>query len=165
MTIKSPFSLVLVGQQGSGKTTTIKNILKNYSKEKIFIFDPNNEYKDFNQITNLDSLFFKLEKSKGCFFILEESTSVLLNTKKQKNIIDALVRIRHTQNSILFVFHSIRSIPVFIFDFVDYGFFFKTNDRPELIEKKYKGVFSLKDIEKIKNQQKFNFIKINFNAR
>lgn len=160
--LRHPFSIVLVGQQGVGKTTTVKNIINSFPRNNIFVYDPNNEYTTYNQLLTSSEFFRKLNTTKNGLFVVEEATSLLLQNSNNKSIIDALVRIRHRKNSILFVFHSIRSIPVYVFDFIDFGFFFRTNDRPDLIAKKYNSVFSKKELQNISSMKKYNFLQKRF---
>jgi ABC-type cobalamin/Fe3+-siderophores transport system ATPase subunit len=163
MELKHPFSAVVVGKQGQGKSTLIKNFIKNYPKKAVIIYDPNNEYpENYIRIFDRKELLKALRIKKNKLFVIEEATGFLLNTKQVQEIIDLLIRMRHTNNAVIFVFHSIRSVPVSIFDFIQYAFIFKTNDRPELIKQKYKGVFSEKDLKKIANLERFHFCVFEF---
>lgn len=48
-----------------------------------------------------------------------------------------MVRKRHTNNLLIFNFHSLRAVPLYILDFVNYIYLRKTNDNPKLIENKF----------------------------
>ena len=51
-------------------------------------------------------------KKTGINILFEEATIFLSNTGKIEEVRNILVRKRHTQNNVFFVFHSLRSLPV-----------------------------------------------------
>ena len=40
-------AILVVGKTGSGKTTLVKSLLKKANKKSLFLYDVNNEYKEF----------------------------------------------------------------------------------------------------------------------
>ena len=160
MKLKHPFNIAVIGAMGQGKTTFIKNLLSNYDPKNIIVFDPNSEYKEFSNNIFYDKEKFlkKVKKVKNKIVVFEEATAFFYG--KNDDFINLLIRMRHLNVASIFVFHSIRSLPVFIFDFLNYMFIFKTNDRPSLILSKYKGVFTEKDLEKIQNLPKYKALTI-----
>lgn len=154
MNLKTPFSICVVGSTGVGKTTFVKSIIKDVHPTNIVKYDPFNEYeKGFNiEIDNFLQLDYKNK-----IILVEEATSVL-SFYNRIDIIKMLTRRRHNNVSSIFVFHSIRSIPVYIFDFLDGIIFFRTNDRRDIVEKKYKDIINLKLLDKITNLQHYKYI-------
>ena len=152
--LKTPFSICVVGSTGVGKTTFVKSIIKDVHPTNIVKYDPFNEYeKGYNiEIDNFLQLDYKNK-----LILIEEATSVL-SFYNRIDIIKMLTRRRHNNVSSVFVFHSIRSIPVYIFDFLDGIFFFRTNDRRDIVEKKYKDIINLKLLDKITNLQHYKYI-------
>ena len=162
MKLKAPFNLVIVGKMHYGKTTTIKNLLSNFYDDRIFAFNP---YHDYDKIT--DNLFYDkqkflntINKKKNSVFVFEEATAFFKNSN---DVISRLLTGNHHDNNCnIFVFHSLRAIPIEIYDYIDSLFCFRTNDRPQLILQKYKGVLSEKDLVKIQSLPKYKFIKFDF---
>ncbi len=154
MNLKTPFSICVVGSTGVGKTTFVKSIIKDVHPTNIVKYDPFNEYeKGFNiEIDNFLQLDYKNK-----LILVEEATSVL-SFYNRIDIIKMLTRRRHNNVSSIFVFHSIRTIPVYIFDFLDGIVFFRTNDRRDIVEKKYKDIIDKNLLDKITNLPDYKYI-------
>lgn len=135
-------SFLIVGSTGTGKTTFVKKILK-LSKSKKYIYDINREYTEFNNefIFNSDFNFFcsATDKLKNSVIVFEEATIFFNNKGSNKSTTEQLVRKRHTNNVLVFVFHSLRTIPLHIFDLIDFLVLHKTGDNINLINRKFDG--------------------------
>jgi ABC-type cobalamin/Fe3+-siderophores transport system ATPase subunit len=144
----------VVGSTGVGKTTFVKSIITNVHASNIIKYDPFNEYeKGYNiEIDNFLQLDYKNK-----LILVEEATSVL-SFYNRIDIIKMLTRRRHNNVSSIFVFHSIRTIPVYIFDFLDGIVFFRTNDRRDIVEKKYKDIIDENLLDKITNLPHYKYI-------
>ena len=154
MNLKTPFSICVVGSTGVGKTTFVKGIIKDVHSTNIIKYDPFNEYKKGYNI-EIDN-FLQLDY-KNKLILVEEATSVL-SFYNRIDIIKMLTRRRHNNVSSIFVFHSIRTIPVYIFDFLDGIVFFRTNDRRDIVEKKYKDIIDPKLLDKITSLPNYKYI-------
>lgn len=154
MNLKTPFSICVVGSTGVGKTTFVKSIIKDIHSTNIIKYDPFNEYeKGYNiEIDNFLQLDYKNK-----LILVEEATSVL-SFYNRIDIIKMLTRRRHNNVSSIFVFHSVRTIPVYIFDFLDGIVFFRTNDRRDIIEKKYKDIIDENLLDKITTLPHYKYI-------
>lgn len=154
MNLKTPFSICVVGSTGVGKTTFVKSIIKDIHSTNIIKYDPFNEYeKGYNiEIDNFLQLNYKNK-----LILVEEATSVL-SFYNRIDIIKMLTRRRHNNVSSIFVFHSIRTIPVYIFDFLDGIVFFRTNDRRDIVEKKYKDIIDENLLDKITTLPHYKYI-------
>ncbi len=154
MNLKTPFSICVVGSTGVGKTTFVKGIIKDVHSTNIIKYDPFNEYeKGYNiEIDNFLQLDYKNK-----LILVEEATSVL-SFYNRIDIIKMLTRRRHNNVSSIFVFHSIRTIPVYIFDFLDGIVFFRTNDRRDIVEKKYKDIIDENLLDKITTLPYYKYI-------
>lgn len=135
---------LICGQTGSGKTFYIENellpeiILKKYD---IFIFDVNNEYQIKNKYSfvGMDDFLEKVENIKNSCIVFEEATAFFNNRGAAgQTLINLIVRKRHQNNILVFVFHSLRQIPVYVFDFCNYLILFRTNDREDIVRNKFK---------------------------
>jgi hypothetical protein len=138
-------SLVIlnVGHTGAGKSYHTKNkILAKVNLPK-FIFDPQNEYKEYgSSAVNLlrqDFVNKAVDLKKSC--ILFEEARMFF---KFNNIPDDLVKLmigkRHTGNLIIFNFHALNQIPLDIFYYVNYINLFHTNDRADIIKTKFQDM-------------------------
>ena len=130
---------ICVGKRKTGKTTFSKKMLdlrpKNYP---CIIYDVNNEYKDYYNEPFIDFLPFmdKIVNLKGHYILIEEATIFFNPRARVEEMINLLVRARHTKNIIQLNFHSWASVPGNIKDLVDYIHIFKTNDNEEKVKAK-----------------------------
>lgn len=143
---KKNFSIALIGHTGRGKSTLTKQLLR-ATKLPSFIYDVNNEYSgEFHNNRFLMEFkdFLKESKNKTkTNIIFEEATIFVSNNSKVEEIRNLLVRKRHTENNIFFVYHSLRSLPVEIADLLDFIVLYHTNDRETLIKTKFRDDFDL----------------------
>lgn len=135
---------IIVGATGTGKTTYVKSLLEK-AKNAVYVYDVNNEYKIHDEVLPKFEVFTeKAAKLKCSVIVFEESTIFFSNRGTNQIVTDILVRKRHNENYIIFVFHSIRNIPRHILDLCNYITIFKTNDNPDIIRNKISdGVFKV----------------------
>lgn len=134
-------SFLVVGATGTGKTTFTKSLLSK-TRAKIYIYDVNNEYREFDNNFEFADFGTFSKTAAGCvnsFLVFEEATIFFSNRGSNKETTEVLVRKRHTNNVIVFVFHSLRSVPLHIFDLIDFLILHKTGDNIKLIETKFSG--------------------------
>lgn len=144
---------IVAGQTGSGKSFFIKNSLipemkkRDYkffifdiNKEYLNVFQPDEEFKNFYvPFVGIDDFLTRVKPQINSCLIFEEATAFFSNKGiNSKILLDLQVRKRHTNNVIIFVFHSLRQIPVEIFDFCNYLILHKTNDRADIVNAKFK---------------------------
>lgn len=143
---------IIVGARGSGKTTTAKELVRMVHADARIIYDVNAEYKDLYNKPLLSFVDFtkKLDTIKNGVILIEEATIFLDNRGNNFDIREALVKARHNNNTFLFVFHSLRAIPVYIFNLCDYIFLHKTNDSVEILSK-FDNPKLVQYFERIKN--------------
>jgi len=132
-------SIIFVGGTGTGKTTLIKGRLKKVSKDCLYLFDINNEYTEFfdKPLPSFVKFSKQCTKLNDAIIVYEEATIFLSNKGSNSEVNEVLVRKRHTNNTIFFVFHSLRSVPRWLFDLSNYLFLLKTNDSLDTVEKKF----------------------------
>lgn len=129
------FLHLVIGGTGSGKTTFVK---KSYQKFNPIVYDVNNEYTEFKNAVfcDIDIFIDNIEKTTGRVIIIEESTIHFSTTGgRPAQLLSLLVRKRHMKNSYILVFHSLRSVPVVLFDFADFVTIKKTKDRESALIK------------------------------
>lgn len=157
--------IVNVGFTGTGKTVGTKEIIKGLHVP-LFIYDVNNEYKEFSGavIKPFEQFLAEANLKKNTCIVFEEATIFFSHASSTKEIMELLVRKRHSKNLIILNFHSLRKVPLFILDFTDYLILRKTNDNPENIRKKfedYEKIYSaFQQINSSKNKFENQFIKL-----
>lgn len=135
------FVHIIVGAKGSGKSTFIKSLLKKVKDHNsLMIYDINDEYYDFYPypFLDFDEFLFKSTLVSKCVIVFEEATIFLSTRSNSQDLKKLMVRSRHTKNFIFLVFHSIRSIPQYIFELSNFITIFKTIDRPDLTARELK---------------------------
>jgi ABC-type cobalamin/Fe3+-siderophores transport system ATPase subunit len=138
---KGGIAIIVVGCTGSGKSTLIKSFTKSVDRTKLFINDVNAEYFPDREYISTTQFLEIAQKLKECVIVFEEATIFFSNRGSNKEMRELLVRKRHARNVIFLVFHSVRSIPHYIYDLCNYVFIFRTNDTAELVEKKHEHLF------------------------
>lgn len=142
-------AIIQIGRTKTGKTTETKKLLETIlskSELDLVVFDPNGEFVEETGKYDFPvwAKFEKetLEPAINSLIVIEEATISLDPKKRSGTMITKLVAKRHQNNTFILNFHSWRSVPAYIFDFVDYVVIRKTNDT--LIKVKQKC-----DIEKV----------------
>lgn len=136
-------STLVIANTGRGKSTVAKKLLGIAKKEgrEILVYDPNKEHAEFYSGAFLarDEFLKKAVGKKNCFILVEEATIFFSNKGRSDLLCDLLVRKRHSNNKIVLLFHSLRSVPTYILELTNYVVLFKTADRPSYIEKIFDG--------------------------
>lgn len=129
-------AILIVGARGTGKTTTTKKLLAKVHEKSRIVLDINNEYKDMypHPFIGFEDFAKKLPNVKDAFIVIEEATISLSNRGYNKDIADTLVRARHNNNTIVLVYHSLRSIPKYVFDLCNVVILHKTGDNKKTVE-------------------------------
>ena len=158
--------IIIVGATGTGKTTYIKSLLQKVpNKNSLYIYDVNNEYSEFfpHPLIDIEDFMEKTQFMKKGVFVLEEATIYLNNRSSNEHLINLLVRKRHTFNTIILVFHSMRSVPRYIYELSNFITIFKTNDSPEMTARELKDQRLeeiMNSVRNNKNQHFFHTLKI-----
>lgn len=138
-------SIIITGGTGTGKSTYVKKLLSKVNPSRIILFDLNNEYPKNYSIDNFNySSFNAIDNfcevactAKNSVIVFEEATVFFSNRGNNQKIISMLISKRHKKNILIFIFHSLRSIPRYIFDYSNKLILFKTNDSFEVVKSKF----------------------------
>ncbi len=129
-----------VGGTGTGKTTYTMRFLKRLPMDtNLLIHDINNEYSEYHDKGYLHANDF-LALAVACIntvIICEEATIFFNNKGMSEQLQEVLVRKRHTNNIIIMNFHSLRTVPRYVYDLTNYVIVHKTKDSPKLIDQKF----------------------------
>lgn len=144
---------LIIGHTGTGKTFFTKKTILQTNKSN-YIFDINNEYKNFkNSKIELDFNAFVLNSQNmiNSNIIFEDSTA-FMSGKIETEIKKIVVKKRHSNNNIFFLFHSIQDTPPFIFRLSNFIILFNTNDLQSQIKQKNERL--LKPFIELKKENK-----------
>lgn len=144
-------SIIVCGRRGSGKSTTVKEKIISKYKGKKFIYDVNKEYEG-GVMMDMDKFHEIATGLSNTLIIYEEATIFFSNKGDIKSVREMLVRARHTNNIIVFIFHGLQYVPLNIMTLADLMILKKTNDNPELVYNKFKnhrGIFTAYNLLKI----------------
>jgi SpoVK/Ycf46/Vps4 family AAA+-type ATPase len=148
--------ILLCGGKGTGKTTKVKELLKE-ANLPAFIYDVNNEYSEA-PLPDIQSFLDQAVKKKNCAIVFEEATIFFSSKGRSEELLNILVRSRHNKTFCILVFHSLRSIPVYILELSNYLILKYTADNKTAVEAKYKDFPELINIfEEVQIQSESNF--------
>jgi ABC-type phosphate/phosphonate transport system ATPase subunit len=159
-------AIIIVGATGTGKSTFVKKLISKVpNKKALFIYDINNEYKDYfpYPLLSVEEFMEKTQFISKGVFVLEEATIYLNNRSSNEYLTSLLVRKRHTNNTIIMVFHSMRSVPRYIYELSNEIVIFKTNDSPDMTSRELKDDRLEEIMNRIKvskNQHYYELLKI-----
>lgn len=124
---------ICIGRRGCGKTTMSKKLLdERPANMPVIIYDINNEYSTYYTEPFLEFPVFLQkvsdEKIRKTYILIEEATIFFSTRSRFEEMMNVLVRARHTGNIIQLNFHSFSSVPKNIYHLLDYVVVFKTND-------------------------------------
>jgi len=139
MDSKKDFRVIVVcGAKKRGKSTFIKIKLVSGYKGNLFINDVNNEYGDKGVVLPFKEFIARSMKQWRTLNIFEDATIYLSNKGDSEELKHLMVLARHRANTIVFVFHSLQSIPSYILTQSDLLVLFKTTENVGLIKNKFK---------------------------
>lgn len=133
---------ICIGRRGCGKTTMSKKLLDKRPKQMpVIIYDINNEYGNYygEPFEDFDVFLIKIsdEKVRHTYILIEEATIFFSTHSRYEEMMNVLVRARHTGNIIQLNFHSFASVPKNIYHLLDYVIVFKTNDTLKNVQDRF----------------------------
>lgn len=135
--------IVIVGATGTGKTTEVAKILSQVNMP-FLIFDINNEekYKPFrntwSKSVNMKEFVKTACEKKSTCIVFEEATIFFSHASSDESIRMLMIEKRHTKNLLIFNFHSLMQVPLYILQLCDLLVMGKTIDNPRNVEQKFK---------------------------
>lgn len=141
---------------GQGKSKEAFKIIRN--EAPCLVFDVNNEYgihpknKDWSLNLSTDNrlqrsryiggdmeVFLELVKTRTNTIIVFEEATGFFKGAIGKELARMVINKRHTKNNYIFLFHSIRSIPPALLDFMNYVILFNTADSMNVVKGKHEN--------------------------
>jgi len=138
--------ITVIGMTGQGKSTFIKQFIDG---KNCFVFDVQNEYllstnpnESRSKDISLDEKRFveMCKRKRNTVIVFEEATG-FFEGKLDKEVRRIILSKRHTQNTLVFCFHSISSVPPRLMQFTNYVILFKTLDEPYQVEGKFPTLY------------------------
>lgn len=162
-------AFILVGATGMGKSTLFRRLTECMPPERMYVNDVNGEYQHLPYcadryrkgmaLPDIDSYMNDVELVTDSVVAFEEATVFFSNRGSNAMMRKFLVGKRHTGNMYFLLFHSIRSIPYYIYDLCNYVFVFNTNDNEHVVETKHELL--LDAYRAVKNKPfKFKLVKL-----
>jgi len=162
------FALIIVGYQGAGKSLLTKELAKKVHRNRLRILDVYEEYEDFTDIVYRDnedlldkeSFIEDMIKEKEKMFITEDATFIFSHRGYDERLVRAIVGKRHSENIYIFLFHSLRVVPIDVYDFCDELWLLKTADKEKTVLRKYEGTgiedlyFAVRDLPEFEWSEK-----------
>lgn len=130
-------AFIIVGATGSGKSTLTKRLIAPVDVNRLFVYDVNAEYFPDEILPDIDDFLLQVKGVRESVIVFEEATVFFSNRGSNKMMRKLLVGKRHSHNTIILLFHSIRAIPYYISDLVSYIFVFHTNDEEKIVAEKF----------------------------
>lgn len=136
-------NIALVAEMGRGKSTEAFNIVESFLHKDLYVNDIQGQYKKYpnNKIKGrctTDQFIQIVQNVKNSVIVFEEATAFFSNKGREEAVIELLISNYHSKNVIIFVFHSLRTVPVEIMDHIQFLILWHTNDRVTLIKNKFK---------------------------
>jgi predicted AAA+ superfamily ATPase len=111
---------IIVGARGNGKSHFTKKMIRDVHTDRLWVYDVQGEYfNDDEPLPDIDDFLAAMEGKMETVQIYEEATVFFSNRGSNKVMRKILVGARHDRNLIVLIFHSIRSIPYYIYYLID----------------------------------------------
>lgn len=157
-------AFLFVGQTGTGKSTLAKKVISQITKGNsgsVMVYDINNEhgnegYNTFDPREFKINEFLQIVKNNTKKVVFIDEATIFFSSRSYSPILTELLTLkRHSQNVYILIFHSIRKIPPEIMDLCNYIYLLPTNDRLDLVEKKFESFPELVEAFRDKKPQQF----------
>lgn len=148
---------IIIGAPGQGKSEFVKQAIQG---RRCFVFDIQNEYGSRTKYKGQRPLLLSdnpnaerarytghdLEqfqqmclRKRDSILVFEEAT-MFFEGRTGKTTRQIMISRKHTGNAIMFLFHSINSVPPRIMEISEYVVLFKTNDQEHTVRYKYNNL-------------------------
>ena len=129
--------ILIVGRKKSGKTTLTKNRFSHLPN--FCVVDVHNEYdhlpisdipKPGSRIitSDVNRVISEAARSKGLTFAIEDATIWLNQRTSDLSLKNLIISCRHNKNVVVFLFHSLNRVPLFLLEQADILYLFETKE-------------------------------------
>lgn len=127
--------IVIVGRKRSGKTTEAMRIVRRIGVRPL-VYDLYKQWGAVGPLPTMSDFLAKVRALRNGVAVFEDAT-IFFGFCKQDDLLATLVGARHEGVTTLLVFHSLRSVPLWVFDQTDWIILFKTNDTTATVRRKF----------------------------
>lgn len=148
-------AIIICGARGSGKSTLVKKLIAGGNMQRSFIYDVNGEYSNDSVLIPFQQFVLKALDFRRSIIVFEEATIFIGHSSSSETFREILVRARHTENTIFLIFHSLRTIPRFIYDLCTDIILLRTNDNIEFVSKRFENPHLNRAFERVQKGPKY----------
>ncbi len=154
--------VIIVGGRGTGKTTLMRKYISDVNPGARMVYDPAGHYLDLypHKLLPFEVFKYKATLVEQACVVYEEATINFSNRGDDKDLKNLLVMSRYKNNSIFLVYHSLRSVPRYIFDLCNYILLFKTNDSEKRIDNKFESDLLIDMYKRVKKAKDFHYYEL-----
>lgn len=136
---------LIVGKKKMGKTFFLRSLLKPVHPKNLFLYDPTGQYNDFYKkpFLDFDKFIEVCTKVSGAVIAIEEGT-INIGHAPIKEVKDFCAGSMNKGNTVFMIFHSLRTVPRYIYDLSEMIVLFKTKDDLDLVMEKFKDAGLIK---------------------
>lgn len=130
-------AFAIVGQTGTGKTTFAKKLAHAIGRP-LLVYDVNAEWGGTELPDKVDFLN-SVKRTTGHCVVIEDATIFFDNHSRSAELQEILIRKRHTQTTVILLFHNLRCVPLYVVNLLNNITLLKTNDTVNTVAKKFAG--------------------------
>lgn len=143
------FVFCFIGRKKTGKTTGVTQLIRKMNRRKNYLLDIYGEYpKDFgikNDYSGKANIyefldFIRSKKPVNSLILFEEAAAYLekLSKKEYSEIMELCQGSRHTNNTVIFVLHSVADLKPWMYARLNFLRLFKTQDFESTLDSKFR---------------------------
>lgn len=126
----------IVGRKKAGKTTLAKRLVKGIGAPGLLVFDKNAEW-GFPLQSMPEFLEQALAARRTCI-VVEDAGIFFGTTARHGQLLDILTAARHTKNTCILLFHSLRQVPLYVLEQLDGLFILPTADLGDRVAERFR---------------------------
>ena len=129
--------ITIVGMTKRGKSSRAKDLARKAGKP-IFCYDVNREW-GVKSLPNLDDFLEQATQKRNTTIVFEEATIFFASGRNADKMKELVVRVRHTGNNIILLFHSLADCPKYILRLSNWLVLFRTADNYPYLKATFGG--------------------------
>lgn len=115
----------IVGRKKAGKTTLAKAVAKRIGAP-LLVYDKNAEWGQ--PLRTMPDFLDLARRARGRVIVIEDAGIFFSPTARHGALLDVLTAARHTRNTCILLFHSLRQVPLYVLEQLDGIYILPTRD-------------------------------------